>query len=217
MSWVWNNFRDIGDVSKSISKKFLIMPCRPSPTLTPTPPRMPLLTPSISLHPNHESTTDFPPIILDYTFSPTTSPTDLLTHWHDLYRSRDLWFSHSKSKTKVVILAVFHPATPNDPTRFHGRLDIWRHANKKTRLTDEIILFPSPHNPLSTNVGEKVTFSLQEIFGENCDFRFHESGISEDMEFVLDVNKLRREMRAYRCDTWPYDETARARMANMFL
>ncbi|RVD82327.1 uncharacterized protein DFL_006755 [Arthrobotrys flagrans] len=232
MSWFWNYFRDIGEISRFLSKKFRILPYCPSPTMSPVPPKIPFLTPVLAVHPDHEAyDIDFPPIIIDYTFSPTDSSSELFRHWHDLYRSRDLWFSHSKAKTQVVILAVFHPAAADDNEeepnqnmvnnnnnriRIHGRMDVWRYDKhwKTGRLTDEIVLFPPPST--TTLHEEQITFSLEEIFGRSCDFRFEESGIQEDMTFVLDVEKLREEMKAYRWDTSPSNEDDRARYLDMF-
>ncbi|KAF3177195.1 hypothetical protein TWF132_003150 [Orbilia oligospora] len=227
--WIWNSFRDIGGISRSISKDFQMLSYCPSPILSPVIPRTLLLTPALSIRPNQKNhDTEFPPLVIDYAFSPTNSPSELLRHWHDLYRSRDLWFSHSKAKTQVIILALFSPAATEKDTeeqggeeegegeqaqvprqntlsinnsrniRIQGRMDVWRYdKNWKTgRLTDEVILFPRPWDHQKEE--EKITFKIQEIFGESFDFRFDESDIPEDMEFILDVKGLRKHMQENR-------------------
>ncbi|KAK6500770.1 hypothetical protein TWF506_003533 [Arthrobotrys conoides] len=224
-TWIWDCFIDVGGISRSLSKDFRMLPYCPSPTISPIAPRTLLLTPALSIHPNHKlCDTEFPPIVIDYAFSPTNSPSELLRHWHDLYRSRDLWFSHSKTKTQVVILALFHPATADDNgeakeeeeeeeeraphqnivnnnrnIRIQGRMDVWRYDKswKMGRLTDEFILFPHPPTT-GHQEAEQITFTIQEIFGESFDFRFKESAISEDMTFVLDVRGLRKHMQENR-------------------
>ncbi|KAF3224978.1 hypothetical protein TWF191_005826 [Orbilia oligospora] len=60
----------------------------------------------------------------------------------------------------------------------------------------EVILFPRPWDHQKEE--EKITFKIQEIFGESFDFRFDESDIPEDMEFVLDVKGLRKHMQENR-------------------
>ncbi|KAK6360319.1 hypothetical protein TWF730_006466 [Orbilia blumenaviensis] len=233
LRWTSEHFSRISKYSRFINDNLRLMSFQPTPTTTPTRYKTPFLTPPLSLHPNHETSANtFPTIIVDYAFSPTSRPSDLLTHWHDLYRIRDLWFSHSKAKTKVVILAMIHPApSPGDndddervedqpnnqdnttnnsnnsrialtTKKLHARLDVWRYdpSRKMGHLTDEVILFPIPpardgDDYHRQRKKENITFTIQEIYGEDCDFKFEESGIDEGLTFTLDIQLLRSKMR----------------------
>ncbi|KAK6528310.1 hypothetical protein TWF281_009553 [Arthrobotrys megalospora] len=225
--WTYNQFRSISNISKSINDGFRVLQCQPTHTagpmekiytrngstsVTPTPVRqnVPLITPSLSLHSSHSKlVTGLPTIILEYSYSPTSSPDELSRHWHDLYRMRDLWFSQSNGRTRVVLLALFYPddeGEENNSTssrkKIYGRMDVWRYNKQWKRgwLTDEVVLFPVP--PDASPDEEKINFSIREIYGEHCNFRHKESGIQEDMKFTLDIGTLRTRMKEYREEIW---------------
>ncbi|KAK6345504.1 hypothetical protein TWF718_007418 [Orbilia javanica] len=113
-SWVRSSFEELRDIP-GFNKGLQVRAYQPTPSKSPVTPKVPLLTPALAIYSEYDTyDTEFPPIVLDYSFSPKNTPSELLRHWYDLYSTRDLWFSHSKLKTQVVILAVFYPAKPDD-------------------------------------------------------------------------------------------------------
>ncbi|KAF3933433.1 hypothetical protein ABW19_dt0210298 [Dactylella cylindrospora] len=157
----------------------------------------------------------YPSLIMEYSYSATSDPQVLSSHWRHLYSSRDMWMTGTSGAVGIVLLALFSRNEENG--KINARMDVWRWGGKDKgpKLTEEVVLFPAPKKGTedggvegsSDDTGgegkdeeeydEVIEFTAQEIYGAGFDFEEEESRVDPDMKLRLSVADLRSGMLSF--------------------